>query len=285
MGVGLLRASDSLLPEPSLSFIFPDEMGTFRMRSLSLSQISKLNPAPITYVDPLFGRPKTYMAVRLKDILDLGFGPQWRDSVYSDIELTSKASYKATATLYTLKDDGGYIAIADHSVAIPSTWETFPASLGGTRAGLDPGPFYLFWLGVNQTEINDYLWFWQIKSLKLMRFEDKYPRVIPIAASKGTDVYEGYMLFRDHCIRCHSMDRQGGKIGPDLGAPRNVTTYRDDKTLFGFIKKPSEFRYTKMPDFDQTLTDLNIRKIMSYLKAKAKEPVLEFTDPKTKPGP
>ena len=258
--------------EPTLTFYFPDENGApgaMRMRILTLSQIKKLPTGPVAYNDPLFGKPKTYLAVKIKDLFDYGFGPNWRNSIYSDVEFTSTENYKASALTYTLRDDGGYLAIQDLRPN-NSNWEEFP-SLGGRQSGLNPGPFYLLWEKVTQSDMNDYLWFWQMNTLKLMRFEEKYPKVLPLNAVKGTEVHDGYLLFRDYCVRCHSIDRQGGKIGPDLGAPKNITSYRPEKDLFGYIKKASSYRYTKMPDFDQTISDEQIKKVLAYLKAKAKD--------------
>jgi cytochrome c1 len=54
------------------------------------------------------------------------------------------------------------------------------------------------------------------------------------------------------------MNQQGGKVGPDLNAPRSIVTYRSEYMIKEFIKHPSVYRYTQMPDYpDLTVQDLN----------------------------
>lgn len=44
------------------------------------------------------------------------------------------------------------------------------------------------------------------------------------------------------------MNGQGGRIGPDLNAPKSIVTYRSPHMIKEFIKNLSKYRYTQMPD-------------------------------------
>ena len=80
-------------------------------------------------------------------------------------------------------------------------------------------------------------------------------------------VYKGYKTFRNYCFRCHAINQQGGKIGPDLAAPKNILSYRKEAFLKRFIKKASSFRYTQMPDHE-FLTETELDELISYLKSR-----------------
>ncbi len=76
----------------------------------------------------------------------------------------------------------------------------------------------------------------------------------------------GFILFKNECIRCHSVNLVGGDIGPELNTPKNVLEYWDEKTLRQFVKDASSFRAkSKMPPFPN-LTDSNISDVFSYFR-------------------
>lgn len=60
------------------------------------------------------------------------------------------------------------------------------------------------------------------------------------------------------------MNRQGGNIGPDLNAPRSIVTYRSPQMIKEFIKNPSKYRYTFMPDHPD-FSEEDLDNILSYL--------------------
>ena len=112
--------------------------------------------------------------------------------------------------------------------------------------------------GAVQAPKNAYPWPWQLKSVRLLRYEEQFPKVFPQGAAVGSSAYKGYELFKARCVRCHAMDGQGGKIGPDLNMPRSIVSYRSAHMIREFIRHPSAYRVTRMPDHpDFTETDLD----------------------------
>lgn len=192
----------------------------------------------------------------------LAFGSQWKKLPYTEAMLTARDGYASFSKADRLGQPGGCLAIADADV--PS-WEPV-----GMRQ-VNPGPFYLAWTRHEQKAENGYPWPYQLASIRLVKFADRYPEVVPKGASRHSAAYHGYILFRAQCLRCHSMNQEGGKIGPDLNAPQSITAYRSKKMIEEFIRHPSKFRYSEMPDHP-FLTQKDLDDLYSYFLFKRKQP-------------
>ncbi len=232
--------------DPSLMF----QVSGRPVNSVSLSGMkSKLKVHEIEFVDPMYGKEKRYEGFSLSDVIELGFGDKWESPDYTDIAFTALDGYEAVSSLSKIREPGGYIVFRDLD---SESWEPV-----GNRQQ-NPGPFYIVWTGAEQTTQNEYPWPWQLTRINLIRFKDAYPLVYPDGAEVSSGAYSGYEIFKGRCVRCHSMNREGGKIGPDLNAPMSIVTYRSPEMIKEFIKNPSKYRYTQMPDHpDLTESDLN----------------------------
>lgn len=216
----------------------------------------RLKSHRVRFDDPMHGKPKTYRAFALHDVLELGFGAAWMSAEYGEATFAALDGYESYAEAELLRRDGGFIAFED--LDVPG-WEP----IGHKKA--DPAPYYLFWTGKEQSTANGYPWPWQLAAIHLMRFEERYPGVVPKGAAADSSARRGFTVFKQQCFRCHAMDQQGGKIGPDLNAPRNITTYRDAALLKEFIRAPSKFRHSNMPDHEH-LSDGELDDLLDYLR-------------------
>ncbi len=218
----------------------------------------------VTYFDPIYRKPKTFLAFLLTDILDLAYGSTWQRSVFSDVEFTSKSGNVTSAKTFILGDGTAYVAFKDQDHL---NWEKFPSS--SEKTAQTPAPYYLFWIGADNQLMEDHPWFWGIESIKLVKFEDRYPLVVPSAVEKDSAEYRGFEVFRSQCIRCHAINRQGGKIGPDLNEPKSIVQYRDISLLKKFIYQASSFRYSNMPDFTH-LSESDLNDLVAFFSYKNK---------------
>jgi len=239
--------------QPSLKFLLSGK----EVNETSLSKMkADLSVHKIELYDPSYGKTKRFEGFSVQDVLKLGFGNKLNNADYTDVAFTALDGYMGISTVSKIMEKGGYIAFTDRD---NEGWE--PVG----RQETDPGPFYLVWTGKNQTTKEGYPWPWQIASVDLMRFRDQYPLVYPKGAPEDSAAYRGYEIFKTRCVRCHAMNGQGGKIGPDLNAPKSIVTYRSEYMIKEMIKHPSEYRYTHMPDHPD-LTDGDLDNIITYFR-------------------
>ena len=245
----LLPAAPAAEHTPTLEFAVSGQV----VATATLAEMRERLPVhSLEFFDLQYEKTKRFEAFDLHDVLTLGFGGRWQSAEYTDVVFTALDGYQAVATRETVSNDGGYLAIEDLDRA--GDWE--PVG----RKGADPGPFYVVWTDPGQSTANGYPWPWQLAAIGILRFRDRYPDVFPQGADERSDPYRGYLTFKGRCFRCHAMNQQGGKVGPDLNAPQSIVAYRSQNMIREFIRNPSKYRYTNMPDHgdldDQALDEL-----------------------------
>ncbi|HRW09257.1 MAG TPA: cytochrome c, partial [Caldilineaceae bacterium] len=152
-------------------------------------------------------------------------------------------------------------------------WEPFAKG----KATMTPAPFYLVWEGTEQPTSEagaeskmrvgePWSWSYQLTAIELIDFATKYDRLYVPGIEADATVYAGFKRFTENCLRCHSINLQGGTEGPELNIPQNITEYRDHATLLAFIKNSSNFRVgSKMPAMENRYSDEEIESILAYI--------------------
>jgi mono/diheme cytochrome c family protein len=184
--------------------------------------------------------------------------------VFAGVELTQVEFVLRASDGYTvplsgsrLLESGAYLAFADAA----GPWEP----IGAMKA--DPAPFYLVWRGEAQQDLATHPRPWSLASIAVEPFERVFPKVVPPAGA-GAPVQRGFALFREQCVRCHAINQQGGRVGPELNVPRNITEYRDEAFLRAWLADPSSFRLSAMPAF-AGLPREDVDALLAYLRAMA----------------
>ncbi|MCB0096992.1 MAG: cytochrome c, partial [Caldilineaceae bacterium] len=109
-------------------------------------------------------------------------------------------------------------------------------------------------------------WLYQLTAIEVIDFATKYDRLYTPDIAENATVYAGFKRFTENCLRCHSINLQGGVEGPELNIPQNITEYRGHDTLLAFIKNPASFRASsKMPSMEKRYTDAEIESILAYI--------------------
>lgn len=210
----------------------------------------------VTVRDPYYGTTKRYRACPLADVLRLGFGAPPR----ADDEIVFRAhdGYARPASGARVSSAGGWLAFAD------AEREHGFAPLG--RQGIDPGPFYVVWEGPGQDDPHRWPWPYQLAEIVVTDLARHWPRIVPDGVETDTPAWRGFAIFRRECVACHSINGQGGTVGPELNVPRSIVEYRDAEQLKAFIRDPATFRYGNMPPNPHLGAD-DLDALLAYFEA------------------
>jgi mono/diheme cytochrome c family protein len=225
--------------------------------------------------DPEYGRDKIYRAVPLAPALGAAFEAEPTALAREHFVLRALDGYTVSAEGAHLLEPGGFIAVADAEVA---GWEP----VGPARAS--PGPYYIVWREPSQRDGKKYPRPWQLASIEIAAFEAIFPHTIPAGEREGSPARRGFALFRADCLRCHAVNQEGGRVGPDLNVPQNILEYRPEPQIRAFIRDPRTFRYSSMPAHPD-LRERDLDDIVAYLRAmKARKHDPLATSPASAPG-
>lgn len=216
--------------------------------------------------DPYYGKPKSFWACPLHEVLAMGFGPAISRALAGDPDsnffLRALDGFTKPASGAKLAEPGGYLALSDADRGTPGApgWEPID------RRQVDPGPFYLVWQEPHQRDIHHYPWPYQLATIEIAAFESEYPHTLPNSAAMDSPARAGFRIFRVECIACHAINGEGGMIGPDLNVPRSIVEYRPIDQIKAFIRDPQSFRYTTMPAHPH-LSDTQLDELIAYFTA------------------
>lgn len=214
-------------------------------------------PETWTAFDPYYNKPKTYRALPLAAVLEKGFGAPASELARHDFLLRARDGYTVPLPGSKLLERGGYLAVAD--VEVPG-WEP----IGQGRA--NPGPFYLVWRDPAQHSLDTHPRPWQLASIEIAPFEATFPHLAPRGAADGSPARRGFGIFRERCVACHAINREGGRVGPDLNVPQSIVEYRPEPQIRAYIKDPRTYRYSNMPAHPG-LSDTDLDALMAYFHA------------------
>lgn len=238
----------------SLSFV----AGGKAVREITLGEMLRDLPVEtFTAHDPYYNREKTFRAVPLADLVRKGLAGGPEPLPAQQYVLRARDGYTVPMRGSRVFEAGAYVAFAD--VEVPG-WEP----IGPQRAS--PGPFYLVWRGKEQQSLEVYPRPWQLASIEIARFEDLFPHTAPGGAAEGSPAARGFAIFREHCVHCHTINREGGRVGPELNVPRSIVEYRPADQIKAYVRDPLSFRYGNMPAHP-FLKDGDLDDLLAYLGA------------------
>lgn len=212
-------------------------------------------------MDPAYHKAMRFRGWRLNDVLALMPELKALDPAKHELRLVAEDGYAVTAPLSGLTGGQGVIAFEDASRPGGEPWGSF---MQGKRE-ITPAPFYLVW---DKTPYGpQYPWPYQLARITALSTEAAYGRAYPAHALAEAQVLEGFAIYKQRCMACHSVNLSGGLLGPELNVPRNVTEYWSEEHIRGLVRNPRAYRarsaMTAFPD----LTDADLDRLLAYLRA------------------
>lgn len=229
------------------------------LRTLTKAVIRRAFPVETFTVSDAYydGRPKTWRAVSLRPLLERGFEGRTVDLDAQQFILRCVDGYTVPLDGKRLLEAGGYLALADATV---SEWDPI-----GVKKD-NPGPYFVVWKHPDQQGLELHPRPYQLAAIELAAFETTFPHVAPTGEPTDSAAQRGFGIFKEQCIRCHAVNQEGGRVGPELNVPQSIVEYRSDAQLKAFIKNPRTFRYSLMPAHPD-LRDTDLAELLAYFHA------------------
>jgi len=109
-------------------------------------------------------------------------------------------------------------------------------------------------------------WPYQMVEISIQKADEAQQKIFPDSNDKSESITRGYKIFKQNCMACHSLNLEGGVVGPELNVPKNILEYEDKEFLKEFIGNPSSFRArSKMPAFNSILSTQELDDVLDYL--------------------
>ena len=244
-----LGSANTYSASTSLNLITPNQSKSFDLEQLK----AKLKVESFTVNDPVYKTKKTYEGFSLGDLLKEG---GLTEAGGDEVVFHCADGYSPTMPFARLKEHRAMLAFEEKGAS--GGWRKFQQG----KAWMTPAPYYVVW----DTTAEAYPWPYQVVGIEVINFRKTYDKIFPEGAEKTSSVYRGFEHYRVSCLRCHSINLQGGEVGPEMNIPKNITEYWEEKTMRAFIRNPGDFRArSKMPPFPN-LKDQELDDIVDYLK-------------------
>ncbi len=241
------------------------------IKELSQEELAKALPLKtLSTENPTTGKSAAYQGVDLVELLNLGFGDQWK--TYDLVKFVSRDGYQPLIAREAITAHRGLLAFREEGKA---GFTPFQRAQGET---VHPEPFWLVWdtLGDPSAKADSWLsWPWQLAGIELTRLDREFPRAAP-PADASEEANRGFSAFLQHCAKCHRVNGEGGDIGPELNYPVSVVEYWQPEWLPRFIADPRSVRHnSKMVGFYAGVQNREaiVKDIVSYLKAMARQKI------------
>lgn len=193
--------------------------------------------------DPYFKKDKQYQVISLHYLLQKYLLSNDIDTTDAILVFECVDGYKPTMSLELVLEHNGFVAVKDEEAQPNQNW---------TSEVKDKfTPYYLVWTtdSTDKLRERELAWPYGLYKISLSYFSEEYAAAFP---KEHPEFMEGFNLFKSNCMKCHSINKVGGSLGPELNYPKNITEYWDKEDIWQFIKSPQSYRYSsQMPPMEK----------------------------------
>lgn len=204
--------------------------------------------------DQVFKKNKKYLAYPLQPILEQTIRDHNIDILSTEIIFACTDGYRPSNRLQDVMDHGkGFLAFRDLEAPEGQSWSGEESE--------KYAPFILVWKNLSADD-KKLAWPYGLYSLSLVSSDAIFASIYPADNSALEPAFD---LFKQNCMKCHSINKIGGIMGPEFNYPTNITSYWKRENIVAFAKNPQSFRYnSKMPPVTN-LSDEELNLIIDYL--------------------
>lgn len=224
---------------------------------IELNQLLKQRRSKTVQVlyDEVFNCSKQYLGYELLPIIDSIIKSGSFDTTNAIISFECHDGYKPTITLAKLFDSAKpYIVYKDLNEKGSKNW---PDSIQSKF-----NPYYLVWDSVKR-EDHSFVWPYGLVSITLSWMDVQNRLIYPV---NNLSLIKGFHLFREICMKCHSLNGVGGSMAPEFNFPKNITEYWKGEDIIAFAKNPKSYRRSSVMPPVTYIQDSDFEEIISYLK-------------------
>ena len=198
---------------------------------------------------------KQYEAIPLLPLLQKAIAAHQLDTLITQVFFECKDGYIPTNSYLELSEKGGgFLAFRDLDAPPDQAW---PDNIRAAYA-----PFYLVWEDIPD-EDHHLAWPYGLVQIRLEQAAEAFAALFP---QDRPGLAGAFLLYRENCLKCHAINGQGGLMGPEFNAPRNITDYWSRENIIAFARDPQSFRTgSKMPPITH-LSDADFHQIVDYLQ-------------------
>ena len=154
------------------------------------------------------GQPTRYLALSTADLLSKS---DFNESNNRTVEVSASDGMTVSFDLARLTNRDNKRSIAYLALEpVGRPWHEF-------KPGQKTGPYFLFWINPELSQVGAEEWPFQVIALKVQKsLEETYPLIVPDSKlSRQHSVQKGFQTFVKNCFVCHTLNRQGAsQLGP-----------------------------------------------------------------------
>ena len=240
-------------PAVNISSAPPQEKAITQLWSMTqLREMSNDTLIDFPY-DNYYQKPMTFSAYSLQPLIDQILEEVEQPEDYALIFRCSDG-YNKDISLTTFIENPSYIVFKDDE------------SGGVDTISSKLGKYYLTW--DEMAPGNELPYPYQVAKVELIEASALFINSYPVDVASNEQLAFGFKTFNKYCRSCHSINKEGGDLGPELNVPQNITTYRSQTFIQAFVSNPQQYRYnSKMAPV--RLSDEEFEAVYGYLEAMA----------------